>query len=253
MRSISNSPIQIILGFYRMDFILKYPNKDLAMFPSRPLKLLDCAFQPEGVAAELMIVEGDSASSSIGAARDERFQAVLPMQGKPLNAWKASRTKVAANPFYQAIIDTVGAGWDESFAIERVRYERIVLIFDPDADGIHCSMLVLMFFYRWMRPLLDSGRIFLIHPPMFELTAPGLTEIVCAANEDLADIQAKRLIDAGFPNVNRKRFRGLGSMGHAILSMYCVRPETRLAVRMRASDATAAIAAFSPKHGPQIR
>ncbi len=219
------------------------------MFPSRPLKLLDCAFQPEGVAAELMIVEGDSASSSIGAARDERFQAVLPMQGKPLNAWKASRTKVAANPFYQAIIDTIGAGWDESFEIERVRYERIILIFDPDADGIHCSMLVLMFFYRWMRPLLDSGRIYLIHPPMFELTAPGLTKIVCAANEEAANLQVKQLLDAGYSNVNKKRFRGLGSMGHAILSKYCVCLETRLAVKMRASDATAAIALFSPKQG----
>jgi DNA gyrase/topoisomerase IV subunit B len=250
LRSISNLPIQIILGFCRMDFIPTFPNRDQAMFPARPLKLLDCAFQPEGVAAELMIVEGDSASSSVGAARDERFQAVLPLQGKPLNAWKASRTRVAANPFYQAIIDAIGAGWDESFAIERVRYERIVLIFDPDADGIHCSMLVLMFFYRWMRPLLDSGRIYLIHPPMFELTAPGLSEIVCAANEEAADSQAKRLKDAGFPNVTRKRFRGLGSMGHAILSTYCVRPETRLAVRMKVSDATAAIAAFSPKHIP---
>ena len=144
LRSISNLPIQIILGFCRMDFIPTFPNRDQAMFPARPLKLLDCAFQPEGVAAELMIVEGDSASSSVGAARDERFQAVLPLQGKPLNAWKASRTRVAANPFYQAIIDAIGAGWDESFAIERVRYERIVLIFDPDADGIHCSMMSLV-------------------------------------------------------------------------------------------------------------
>lgn len=219
------------------------------MFPSRPSKLLDCAFQPQGALSELMIVEGDSASNSIGAVRDERFQAVLPMQGKPLNAWKASRTKVAANPFYQAIIDTVGAGWDESFAIERVRYDRIILIFDPDADGIHCSMLVLMFFYRWMRPLLDSGRIFLIHPPMFEVTAPGLSEIVCAANEEAANLQANRLMDAGFSDVNRKRFRGLGSMGHAILFKYCVCPETRLAIRMRSSDATAAIAVFSPKQG----
>ena len=87
-------------------------------------------------------------------------------------------------------------------------------------------------------------------PATFITTAPGLSEIVCAANEEAADSQAKRLKDAGFPNVTRKRFRGLGSMGHAILSTYCVRPETRLAVRMKVSDATAAIAAFSPKHIP---
>jgi DNA gyrase/topoisomerase IV subunit B len=224
----------------------RFRAEELPMFRYLPPKLLDCTFQPEGVVTELMIVEGDSASSSVGAARDERFQAVLPIQGKPLNAWKASKKKVAANPYYQAIIEAIGAGWDDSFELEHSRYERIVLIFDPDADGIHCSMLVLMFFFRWMRPLLDSGRIYLIHPPMFEFTAPGLTETVCAANEEAAESEVNRLAEKGVRNVNRKRFRGLGSMGNAILSKYCVDPETRSALPMRAADATAAIAAFSP-------
>lgn len=218
------------------------------MIPYLPPKLLDCSFQPPGVSAELMIVEGDSASSAVAVTRDEGFQAVLPIQGKPLNAWKASKKKVAANPFYQAIIESLGAGWDDEFQIDRVRYQRVILIFDPDADGIHCSMLVLMFFYRWMRPLLDAGKIFLIHPPMFELTATGLTEVVCAANEQAADLEWKRLNQAGFQNIHRKRFRGLGGMASSILSTYCVHPASRTAFQMRASDAVAAIEAFSPNH-----
>ena len=216
------------------------------MFPPLPIKLLDCQFHPHGVAAELMIVEGDSASTAVGITRDSSYQAVLPIQGKPLNAWKANRAKVASNEFYAAIIQAIGAGWGDTFRLDQARYQHIVLIFDPDADGIHCSMLVLMFFYRWMRPLLDSGRILLVRPPMFEINATHLTDILCAETDEQAVANMERLSREGYQNITKKRFRGLASMGNAILSKYCVNPETRQVYRMRAEDAVAAIRAFSP-------
>ena len=216
------------------------------MFTKLPSKLLDCQFHPEGVAAELMIVEGDSASNSVGIARDPSYQAVLPIQGKPLNAWKAKKAKVASNEFYSAIVNAIGAGWDDSFCLDKARYQHIILVFDPDADGIHCSMLVLMFFYRWMRPLLDSGRILLVRPPMFEINSTNLTEILCAETDEQAAAEIQRLELDGHQNVTKKRFRGLASMGSTILAEYCINPKTRSFFRMRSQDALAAIEAFSP-------
>ena len=107
-------------------------------------------------------------------------------------------------------------------------------------------MLVLMFFYRWMRPLLDSGRILLVRPPMFEINATHLTDILCAETDEQAVANMERLSREGYQNITKKRFRGLASMGNAILSKYCVNPETRHVYRMRAEDAVAAIRAFSP-------
>jgi DNA gyrase subunit B len=216
------------------------------MFAQHPIKLLDCQFHPPGVAAELMIVEGDSASTAVGITRDSSYQAVLPIQGKPLNAWKATRTKVASNEFYSAITQAIGAGWDDTFCLEKARYQHVVLIFDPDADGIHCSMLVLMFFYRWMRPLLDSGRILLVRPPMFEINATHFTETLCAETDEQAVAHVERLRLDGYQDITKKRFRGLASMGNAILSKYCVNPASRHVFSMRAEDAVAAIRAFSP-------
>jgi DNA gyrase subunit B len=190
------------------------------MFAPLPIKLLDCQFHPHGVAAELMIVEGDSASTAVGITRDSSYQAVLPIQGKPLNAWKANRAKVASNEFYAAIIQAIGAGWDDTFCLDQARYQHIVLIFDPDADGIHCSM--------------------------FEINATHLTDILCAETDEQAVANVERLSREGYQNITKKRFRGLASMGNAILSKYCVNPETRQVYRMRAEDAVAAIRAFSP-------
>jgi DNA gyrase subunit B/topoisomerase-4 subunit B len=170
----------------------------------------------------------------------------LPVQGKPLNAWRASRNRVANSPIYQDIINAVGAGWDTEFDLNRCRYEKIILLFDPDADGIHASMLVLMFFYRWMRPLLDSGRIHLVRAPAFQITYDDCSELICMDDDATGSAKVKQLIAAGKTNVLKKPFRGLGSMGRAILSQYCLHPETRLATVMQAADAQSAIAVFSP-------
>ncbi len=219
----------------------------MTMFRVLPPKLLDCQFHPPGVATELFIVEGDSASNAVGGVRDACFQAVMPMQGKPLNAWKASKDKVARNEFFNALQQAIGAGWGESFQLEQTRYERIILVFDPDADGIHCGMLVLMYFYRWMRPLLDSGRIQMVHPPLFEITAHGMTELICASTDEEAAASLAKVQTDVNPNAVKKRFRGLASMSAAVLKHFCVQPSTRVTFLMRSKDAEAAIEVFCPK------
>lgn len=214
------------------------------MFRLLPTKLLDCQFHSSEHETELFIVEGDSASNAVGAVRDSAFQAVMPMQGKPLNAWKATRDKVARNEFFHALNQAMGAGWGDSFLLENMRYKNIILLFDPDADGIHCSMLVLMYFYRWMRPLLESGRIHMVHPPLFEITAPTMNELVCAASDEEAIERLAKVQREVDPSAVKKRFRGLASMSGAVLKRYCVQPSTRHAFRMRAKDAEAAIEVF---------
>ena len=204
------------------------------MFRLLPSKLIDCQFHPPGVATELFIVEGDSASNAIGCVRDAGYQAVMPMQGKPLNAWKASKARVAKNEFFSALSQAIGAGWGDDFRLSEVRYESIILVFDPDADGIHCGMLVLMYFYRWMLPLL-------------EITSPGMTEIVCAVSEEEAITKLAKVQREGNANATKKRFRGLASMSGAVLKRYCVQPESRHAFRMRPKDAEAAIEVFCPR------
>lgn len=215
-------------------------------FEGLPAKLKDCgSFYREST--ELFIVEGDSASASVVAARNQKLQAVLPIQGKPLNPIRASRNKVAHHPFYQDIICAIGTGWDSEFDLSKARYERVVLLFDPDADGIHCSMLVLMFFYRWMRPLLEAGRVHLVRAPLFQITYDGLDEPICLVREEEAIREVKRLTEEGKANIMRKRFRGLGSMEKGILKRHCVEPSTRKSEPMRVADAEAAIAMFAPE------
>lgn len=143
------------------------------IYNNRPAKLQDC--HQHGEQAELFLVEGDSASLAVASLRNAQFQAVLPMQGKPLNAMKATPVKVAKNALFKALIDAIGAGFGEHFDMAKCRYNRIVLLMDSDADGIHCGALMMMFFYRWMHPLLESGKVELVRPPVGEVldTATG--------------------------------------------------------------------------------
>jgi DNA gyrase/topoisomerase IV subunit B len=143
-----------------------------SMFRIQPVKLHDCQQHGLGSGAELFVVEGDSASKTVCRARDPATQAVLPMQGKPLNALKAGKGVVERNELFQILIHAIGAGWDDQLDLTKLRYDRLILLFDPDADGIHCGALMSMFFHRWMRPLLDSGRLSIIRPPLYEISSP---------------------------------------------------------------------------------
>lgn len=214
-----------------------------------PEKLKDCGASAARQ-TELLIVEGDSACSSVDSVRDRSFQAVLPIQGKPLNPIRASRAKVAEHPFYQAIIGSLGAGWDDEFDLNKCRFDRVVLVFDPDADGIHCSMLVLMYFYRWMRPLLEAGRLHLVRAPLVQITYDGAPDLFCTDEEEFASKEISRLRAEGKSNVLKKRFRGLGSMSSDVLARYCIDPKTRKSHLLTLADAEAAIAVFTPLKKP---
>jgi DNA gyrase subunit B len=206
---------------------------------------------------ELIIVEGDSAAAAVNAVREPRSQAVLAMQGKPLNALRASAGKVAGFALYTLLADTLGVAIvdaqstkpapagprPEAEPLSGCRYARVLLLFDADADGIHCGALMLMFFYRWMRPLLASGRIELIHPPMFELrfaqnAAAGRRQ---ARNEPEAARLAGELRGAGIDPIHTYRYRGLGNIDPAVLRETCTAPATRAGRAVGLADARVVI------------
>lgn len=213
------------------------------MYPRVPIKLTDCAVNGPDSGAELFLVEGDSAAQAVVNACDSRTQAVLPMQGKPLNAMKASRATVAKNEWLQALVNAIGAGWGESFDIKNIRYERVLLMMDPDADGIHCGALMLMFFHRWMRPLLESGRISVIRPPVYEISSPDFPDRVHA----FSDSHYKKLCDALHEKqikFNGQRYRGLASINASVLVTTCIDPATRHILSLGCEDAEAAMRVF---------
>jgi DNA gyrase subunit B len=210
------------------------------MYPPKPLKLADCKQHGPGV--ELFIVEGDSASSTVAQLRDERFQAVLPMQGKPLNAMKATVNKVGSNPWFAALIDAIGADYGEHFELPNVRYDKIILLMDPDADGIHCGALLLMFFNRFMQALLKSGRIALSRAPMATIRFGNDLIHVRSEQEQRAEIE--RLRQAGVTNFEIVRYRGLAGMNMEVLAATCIHPGTRSLVVLGIADAEAATAVF---------
>jgi DNA gyrase subunit B len=203
-----------------------------------PAKLDDCELHGLGSGAELLVVEGDSAAAAVARVRDPRVQAVLPMQGKPLNAVKASRRKVLDHPFFGPLAAAVGGGLEDDAAgglrrdsIGGLRYDRVLVLTDPDADGIHCGFLVLLFFHRWLRPLLDAGRIEVVRPPWGEVVVAG--EIMLAFSEpELAALATRARADGGAVH----RFRGLAALDADTIRETCVDPATRRTERVTAAD-----------------
>lgn len=210
------------------------------MFPTQPLKLSDCV--NHGADSELYIVEGDSASSSVSRVRDERCQAVLPMQGKPLNAIRATAKKVAANPWLAALTAALGTGLGESFDLSKMRYERVILLMDPDADGIHCGALLLMFFRRWMQPLLEGERLAMTRAPLATIICAG--EQIHVRSETEYRAECEKLRAGGVENFATNRYRGLAGMDLDVLAATCVTPATRVLTPLGITDADAAIAVF---------
>lgn len=208
-------------------------------FPRGPLKLDDCKAHGPGSGAELFVVEGDSAADSVSRVRDAAFQAVLPMQGKPLNALKASEKKVAGHPLFQALADAIGAGIGDRFDLTACRYERILLLMDPDADGIHCGVLMLIFFQRCMPALLAAGRIELVRPPWGEVLAAGEAAPQCAFSEPELQQLTDSLRERGA--VVARRYRGLAAIEPSVLAATCVAPGSRRTSPISAAQAAAMI------------
>ena len=215
-----------------------------------PDKLRDCnENNPE--LTELYIVEGDSAGGSATAGRDSRFQAILPLWGKMLNVEKTRVDKVYGNDKLQPVIIALGAGIGEEFDENKLRYHKIIIMADADVDGAHIRTLLLTFFFRYMRPLIEEGYVYSAVPPLYKLTR-GKTSRVAYSDEERDRISAE--MRGGNPNVtiNISRFKGLGEMDAHELWETTMDPTTRTLRRITLDDAVKADATFTVLMGEKV-
>ena len=215
-----------------------------------PDKLRDCnENNPE--LTELYIVEGDSAGGSATAGRDSRFQAILPLWGKMLNVEKARVDKVYGNDKLQPVIIALGAGIGEEFDENKLRYHKIIIMADADVDGAHIRTLLLTFFFRYMRPLIEEGYVYSAVPPLYKLSR-GKTTRVAYSDEERDRISAE--MRGGNPNVviNISRFKGLGEMDAHELWETTMDPTTRTLRRITLDDAVKADATFTVLMGEKV-
>ena len=215
-----------------------------------PDKLRDCnENNPE--LTELYIVEGDSAGGSATAGRDSRFQAILPLWGKMLNVEKARVDKVYGNDKLQPVIIALGAGIGEEFDENKLRYHKIIIMADADVDGAHIRTLLLTFFFRFMRPLIEKGYVYSAVPPLFKLSR-GKTTRLAFSEEERDAISAE--MRGGNPNVkiDISRFKGLGEMNPHELWETTMDPEKRTLRRITLDDAVRADETFNILMGEKV-
>ena len=199
-------------------------------FHRGPVELIDCEVHGPGSGAELFVVEGESAALAVARVRDPRFQALLPMQGKPLNAVKATPRRVAAQPLFRELNAALGAGMGADFRAAALRFERLLILTDPDADGIHCGILLLAFLHRFLPPLLDAagpgpGRVGWVRAPWGDvMPADGGQALVAHSEEGLVALAEQ--IRREKP-VTVRRFRGLAAIDSELLACHCVQPGGR--------------------------
>ena len=215
-----------------------------------PDKLRDCnENNPE--LTEIYIVEGDSAGGSATKGRDSRFQAILPLWGKMLNVEKARADKVYGNDKLQPVITALGAGIGEEFDADKLRYHKIIIMADADVDGSHIRTLLLTFFFRFMRPMIEQGYVYSAVPPLYKLSR-GKTTRVAFSDEERDAISAE--MRAGNPNVkiDINRFKGLGEMNPQELWETTMDPEKRTLRRITLDDAVAADKTFTVLMGEKV-
>ncbi|AIG97347.1 MULTISPECIES: DNA topoisomerase (ATP-hydrolyzing) subunit B [Archaeoglobus] len=209
-----------------------------------PGKLADCSSKnPEE--RELFIVEGESAGGSAKQARDRRFQAILPIKGKIINVEKAGMARVLKNDEIKAIISAIGAGIGKDFDITKARYRRIIIMTDADVDGAHIRTLLLTFFYRYMRPLIESGYLYIAQPPLYQIKK-GKKSYYAYSDEELK----RTLEQVGGGEV--QRYKGLGEMNPQQLWETTMNPENRILIQVTLEDAKRADELFSILMGEDV-
>ena len=215
-----------------------------------PDKLRECnENNPE--LTELYIVEGDSAGGSASQGRDSRFQAILPLWGKMLNVEKARVDKVYGNDKLQPVIIALGAGIGEEFDENKLRYHKIIIMADADVDGAHIRTLLLTFFFRYMRPLIEEGYVYSAVPPLYKLTR-GKTSRVAYSDEERDRISAEMRGGNSNVTINISRFKGLGEMDAHELWETTMDPTTRTLRRITLDDAVKADATFTVLMGEKV-
>ena len=215
-----------------------------------PDKLRDCnENNPE--LTEIYIVEGDSAGGSATQGRDSRFQAILPLWGKMLNVEKARADKVYGNDKLQPVITALGAGIGEEFDPDKLRYHKVIIMADADVDGAHIRTLLLTFFFRFMRPLIEQGYVYSAVPPLFKLTR-GKTTRLAFSEEERDQISSELRGDNPNVKVDISRFKGLGEMNPEELWETTMDPERRTLRRITLDDAVKADATFNVLMGEKV-